>query len=287
MSDFVNKSLGAQDAQTIFDDVHRIFHAYKESNEERIGEIERRMGADVITQEKLARIDHALDDQRRRLDHALIEKSRPQLQAGEARGEPHAREHKTAFRNYMRSGETQGLKAIEEKALSAGSGPDGGFLVPVPAEREILRRMANISPIRSVASVREISTSTFKKAFCPTGPATGWVGEADARPQTASQQIADLTFPAMELYAMPAATQTLLDDAVVDIEQWIADEVNTVFAEQEGAAFINGTGTGRPMGLLAYPKTTRLPGAGARQDIWPPVYRQDLQQPTRQILWWI
>ena len=251
------KNLNNQDAQGIFEDVHRIFHAYQDANNERLGEIERRLGVDVVTQEKLTRIDQALDEQRRRLDHALIEKSRPSLAVGDApQADPMAREHKAAFRAYMRTGEARGLKTMEEKALSVGSGPDGGYLVPVPAEREILRRMSNISPIRSVASIREISTATYKKAFCPTGPAAGWVGEADARPQTASQQIADLTFPAMELYAMPAATQTLLDDAAVDVEQWISEEVNVVFAEQEGAAFINGSGTGRPMGLLAYPKST-------------------------------
>jgi HK97 family phage major capsid protein len=69
-----------------------------------------------------------------------------------------------------------------------------------------------------------------------------------------NQQIIDMAFPAMELYAMPAATQSLLDDAAVDIEQWIASEIDTVFAEQEGAAFVNGTGTGKPMGFMNYPK---------------------------------
>ena len=50
---------------------------------------------------------------------------------------------------------------------------------------------------------------------------------------------------------MPAATQRLLDDSIVDVEQWIAEEVNTVFAEQESAAFINGTGVAQPTGILA------------------------------------
>ncbi len=50
---------------------------------------------------------------------------------------------------------------------------------------------------------------------------------------------------------MPAASQTLLDDAVVDLEQWIAAEVETVFAEQEGKAFVNGTGVTQPTGFLA------------------------------------
>jgi HK97 family phage major capsid protein len=252
MTSIETKSV-ASDA--VIDEMHRVFGAFRETNDERLTQIERRLSSDVVTEEKLTRIDAALDDTRKRMDRMLVEKSRPPL-AGEQREEPMSREHKAAFRSYMRTGEAAGLKGMEEKALSAGSGPDGGYLVPVPAEREILRRMANISPIRAISSVREISTATFKKAFCPVGPASGWVAETDARPQTNSQQIADLTFPAMELYAMPAATQTLLDDAVVDIEQWIAEEVDVVFAEQEGAAFINGNGVGKPTGLLGYTKST-------------------------------
>jgi HK97 family phage major capsid protein len=78
------------------------------------------------------------------------------------------------------------------------------------------------------------------------------VGETAARPQTASQILSDLTFPVMELYAMPSATQTLLDDGAIDIEQWIADEVETVFAEKEGQAFIAGDGIDKPKGILSY-----------------------------------
>jgi HK97 family phage major capsid protein len=144
------------------------------------------------------------------------------------------------------------LKQLEGKALSSGSGPDGGFLVPVPSERELLRRLAMISPIRGLATVREISGNQLKKAFSTTGPVAGWAGETLARPQTNSQILADMTFPAMELYAMPSATQTLLDDGAIDIEQWVADEVETVFAEKEGQAFITGDGIDKPKGILGY-----------------------------------
>jgi HK97 family phage major capsid protein len=58
----------------------------------------------------------------------------------------------------------------------------------------------------------------------------------------------------MELYAMPAATQSLLDDAAVDIDQWVAEEVRVAFAEQEGAAFVTGNGTNKPKGFLDYTK---------------------------------
>jgi HK97 family phage major capsid protein len=100
--------------------------------------------------------------------------------------------------------------------------------------------------------VREISGNVYKKPFMTAGPAVGWVGETDARTQTASPTLDSLSFPAMELYAMPAATATLLEDSAVNIDEWLAGEVDQVFAVQEGAAFVNGDGTNKPKGFLAY-----------------------------------
>ena len=56
---------------------------------------------------------------------------------------------------------------------------------------------------------------------------------------------------------MPAATTTLLDDTAVDIDEWIAEEVRDGFAQQEGAAFVNGDGNNQPKGLLSYTKIAR------------------------------
>lgn len=235
--------------------LHLAFSAFREANDERLAQIERRLVADVLTEEKLARIDRTLDETKRRIDAQAIEGARPRLGAEDRAQGFLAREHKSAFRAYMRSGDSQGLKVLEEKAMSVTSGPDGGFLVPQPAEREIVERLANISPIRAIASVREISASAYRKAYPIVAAAAGWVAENAARAQTNSPQIADMNFPAMELYAMPSATQTLLDDSAVDLEQWLGEEIETVFAEQEGAAFVNGNGAGRPSGFLAYPKT--------------------------------
>jgi HK97 family phage major capsid protein len=39
----------------------------------------------------------------------------------------------------------------------------------------------------------------------------------------------------------------------VDIDQWIGDEVESAFAEQEGTAFVNGDGVNKPKGFLASP----------------------------------
>ena len=52
---------------------------------------------------------------------------------------------------------------------------------------------------------------------------------------------------------MPAATATLLEDSAVDLETWIAEEVETAFAEQEGNAFVIGDGVNKPTGFLTAP----------------------------------
>lgn len=100
--------------------------------------------------------------------------------------------------------------------------------------------------------MRTISSNVYKKPFLTTGPAVGWVGETEVRPQTVSPALDELTFPAMELYAMPAATATLLEDAAVNVGEWLGQEVEQVFAAQEGTAFVNGDGNNKPKGFLSY-----------------------------------
>jgi HK97 family phage major capsid protein len=240
------------DAVVTHADMMRAFEAFKETNDQRIALTEKRAG-DVVVEEKLARINQTIDAQARRLDDIALKGARPALGGGRhAVRSQSAIEHKAAFESYVRSGEASGLRALEVKALSAGSNPDGGYLVPPEVEAQIGQGLKSISPIRGIAGVRTISGNVYKKPFMTAGPAVGWVGETDARTQTASPTLDELSFPAMELYAMPAATATLLEDSAVNIDQWLAQEVEQVFAAQEGTAFVTGDGANKPKGFLSY-----------------------------------
>jgi HK97 family phage major capsid protein len=236
-----------------YDALMRAFEAFKEMNDVRIAAIERRGAADVLSEEKVERINAALEVHQRRLDELVLKAQRPPLAATSPDVQAHdSREHKAAFEAYVRTGESSGLRALEAKALSVGSNPDGGYLVPQEVESEIGKRLNIVSPIRAIAGVRGISANVYKKPFMTSGPATGWVGETDARPQTGTPTLAELSFPAMEIYAQPAATATLLEDTAVNIDAWLASEVEMTFAEQEGLAFVTGDGTNKPKGFLAY-----------------------------------
>jgi HK97 family phage major capsid protein len=124
--------------------------------------------------------------------------------------------------------------------------------VPEEIEAGVMRALRDASPIRAISGVRQVSGNSYKKPFAITGAATGWVAETGTRAQTNSPTLSELAFTTMELYAMPAATQTLLEDAAVNIDEWVAEEVRIAFAEQENAAFVSGDGTNKPKGFLSY-----------------------------------
>jgi HK97 family phage major capsid protein len=237
------------DAVVTHGEMMRAFEAFKEANDRRLD----KRDSDVVLEEKLARIDRTVDAQSRKLDDFALKSARPALGGERAQQRSaSALEHKAAFEAYVREGEASGLRALEAKAMSIGSNADGGYLVPPEIETTIGQRLAVISPIRSIAGVQTISSNIYKKPFMTAGPAVGWVGETDARAQTASPTLDELSFPAMELYAMPAATATLLEDSAVNIDQWLAQEVEQVFAAQEGTAFVAGDGSNKPTGFLSY-----------------------------------
>jgi HK97 family phage major capsid protein len=246
-----SKAVQSPEIKEAFDEFLRAFDAFKGANDERLAELEKR-SADVVTEEKVERITKALDEQKRALDELTLAAHRPAI-AGERKpaGTLETRERARAFDRYVRKGDSGGLDSLELKALSAGSNPDGGYTVPLEIETTIDRVLAKASPIRAIATVRQIGGNVYRKPITTAGAATGWVAETDSRSTTATPTLSVIDFPAMEIYAMPAATPTLLDDAQVNIEQWLAEEVQTVFAEQEGAAFVNGNGTTQPKGFLS------------------------------------
>src|SRR6185437_4905965 len=138
------------------------FEEFKRSNDERLAELERRGAVDPLTEDKLTRLNATLDGAKAALDRASLERARPRLEGLDARITG-SDEYKDAFSAYVKRG--------EEKALSIGSGPDGGYLVPSETETEITRLLTEVSPIRSIAGIRQVSTSLYKKPVTIAGTA--------------------------------------------------------------------------------------------------------------------
>jgi HK97 family phage major capsid protein len=249
-----NAAATGDDVAVAFDDFMRAFESFKAENEERIQQLEKRLPVDVLTTEKLDRINRAIDEHKSMVDELVLKSARPKLGQGSVYRGSASLQHKAAFEAYVRHGEANGLHVLEEKALSVGSGPDGGYLVPTETEAAVIRGVKNISPIRAIAGNRTVSASVYKKPFAITGPSSGWVAETATRPETNSPTLDAISFATMELYAMPSATQALLDDSAVNIDEWLAEEIQVAFAQQEGTSFVSGDGNNKPKGFLAYTK---------------------------------
>lgn len=156
------------------------------------------------------------------------------------------------FKTYMRSRDD---RAVEAKALSVGSNPDGGYFVPTAVSSRIIGRVYEDSPIRQIANVETIGTSEMEIAIDQDEAGAGWVGEETPRPETSTPQTGVQRIVVHEIYAMPKATQKLLEDASIDIEAWLANKVAEKFARMEATAFVVGDGVNKPRGFLTYPAT--------------------------------
>lgn len=225
-----------------------VFSAFQEANDNRLLEIEKKVVADVLLEEKVDRLDKALVRAQSSLDKLALANARPNIN-GEIKTNS---EHKSAWTQFMRKGDENALHRIEEKSLSVGVATDGGHVAPAEVQAIIERTLAQISPMRRIASVRPTLSSNFRKPIATSAAAVGWVSETGARTQTNTPSLDLMSFPMGELYAMAAATQTLLDDAAIDIDSWLAGEIAQSFAIAEGAAFINGDGENKPKGLVQH-----------------------------------
>jgi HK97 family phage major capsid protein len=151
---------------------------------------------------------------------------------------------------YVRRGIESGL---ETKALGSSSGAVGGYAVPQEIDRAIDETLVAISPIRTIANVVKVGSAGYRKLIATGGTPSGWVGFEAARPETDTPNFTEVVPASGELYANPAASQQMLDDAMFDVEKWLAHEIATEFARAEGKAFVSGSGTNQPLGFLSSP----------------------------------
>jgi HK97 family phage major capsid protein len=159
--------------------------------------------------------------------------------------------------SYLRRGIETGL---ETKAVGSSTDAIGGFAVPREIDAVIDRTLTAISPIRAIANVVKVGSAGYRKLITSGGTPSGWVGFEAARPETNTATFSEIVPASGELYANPAASQQMLDDASFDVESWLAQEIATEFARAEGLAFVRGNGTNQPLGFLSSPNATTADG---------------------------
>lgn len=273
------------DIRTAVYDLGRAFEQFKDANDQRIREMERRGSADPLTEIKVNRLNaeisrasDAADAAKKRVDLLETALSRAPSSKGDDWIEAeqfmterkHAldqgfgvdayRQYRNAFRSYIRKNNA-GSGVDEIKALAAGSDPDGGFAVTPDMSGRIAALVRETSAMRKVANVITIGTDALEGVNDLNEATSGWVGETEARSETVAPKIGEYRIPVHEQYAEPRATQKLLDDAMFNVEEWLAGKIAERLSRMENDAFVNGNGVRKPRGFLTYAAGT--PSASA------------------------
>jgi len=160
----------------------------------------------------------------------------------------------------MRAGGS-GLSTDISMALSVGSDPSGGYMVPPDTSGRLIDLIYQTSPMREVANIQTIGVDALEGPRDLDEADSGWVGEQDTRSETDTPTLGEYRIPVEEQYAMPKTTQKLLDDGQFDVEGWLVGKVSSKMSRVENTAFVSGNGVKKPRGFLTYPAGT--PSASA------------------------
>ncbi|MGV7210494.1 phage major capsid protein [Oxalobacteraceae bacterium A2-2] len=259
------------------DKIGTAFEEYKKTNDARIEAIKAgKSTADMDA--KLARMDEAMDslnEQKSRLEKMETKLARPGAFNGgdrEQRESAEEIEYKSAFFDWIRAPldrdreqrMTQAHKALEAKAAAGGreqratqtvvgTNAAGGYALPKFVEQTIARLSTDISPIRQIATVRQVGTTDYHEMFDVNGAGFEWLGEGDTRNQTNTPDLVEIIPTFGMASAKPQASEESLDDLFFNVESWLVDSASEAMAAGEGASFVSGNGVKKPTGILAGP----------------------------------
>ena len=167
----------------------------------------------------------------------------------------------------QKQAKTQELKSFEEllikgavkmsvnpevKYLRQGDNTDGGYLAPAEYANEIIKKITEVSPVRSVARVVNTSAKEIRFPKRTGLVAGGWVAEAQTSTQSNSTY-GEETIKAEKMMVYTDISFELLSDSVFNIRNEITNDIAEDMAKLEGAAFVNGNGVNKPLGLLSAP----------------------------------
>ncbi|HBM91313.1 MAG TPA: phage major capsid protein [Rhodospirillaceae bacterium] len=227
------------------------FEEYKSVNDQRLGDIERKGSADVLVGEKLDRMDNDMNKLQDDVSNVKTAMRRPGKSIDLALPEED-NGYKSAFMSYVTKGLEQDVSVFQTKEMSVLADQQGGYMAPGEMAERIVTRQFDTTPMRQIATVMSVSSEAVEMLRDTDEAEAQWVSELGTREDTDQGEIGRIRIPVHELHAQPKATQKLLDDAIINVEEWLVSRVSGKFSRRENTAFMTGDGIGQPRGLLSY-----------------------------------
>jgi HK97 family phage major capsid protein len=241
-----------EELKRLLEEQKKTFEDFKALHARELAEVKAKGTANEETVAAVAKANTEISRQQKQIDE--LQKAAGRIGATGAPSEMDATKaaHRKAFDGYMRKGVKDDLADLQVKSLQTTVDGDGGFAIPEELERSVGSMERALTPMEGEVSSITAGAETYEKLFTDGMAASGWVGETDARPDTATPTLASFKPFYGELYANPSATQKMLDDAFFNVEAWLAAEVAEKFAQDLDLAIVSGDGVKKPKGILAY-----------------------------------
>jgi HK97 family phage major capsid protein len=115
----------------------------------------------------------------------------------------------------------------------------------------MVKKVYETSPIRQIAAVQPISTDALEGMEDLGEAGCGYAGEHATSGDATTAQLGKYRIDVHIIDTEPKATQQLLDDAMVDVEAWLADKVGSKIGRFENSEFVNGAAN-RIRGFCGY-----------------------------------
>ena len=248
----------SEEIKVVLDELGSKFEEFKSENKTRLEEIEKKGHADPILQEKvdkmsddiakLAEVKQAHEIQQKNLEEATakIESLETILARPNASKSADVDMQTKAFGTWLRKGE---VDEMEKKALYESDDTLGGFYAPTEYVADLIKSVTEISPIRSIARVRQTDKRGIEVPKRTGQFSASWVSETGTRSETTGYTTGLQQIDAHELYALVDISQAMLEDSAFDLESEMGSEFAEQFAKAEGTAFVSGSGVGQPLGF--------------------------------------
>jgi len=156
-------------------------------------------------------------------------------------------------REFLKSNDSSARERWEEsldgKAMTQGVGSAGGFLVPDQVADEVLQLRAQQAVLRGLFPSIKVNSDTLRIASVSSGLTAGWVAELASKP-TADLAFAELSVNVFTAAGMAIASNQLLRNAKSSVDSLVNRDLALRLGNLEEVAFISGTGTGQPQGIL-------------------------------------
>lgn len=192
-----------------------------------------------------------LEERVSKMNYSILENDIDRLSGGE---------FEESFENFIRKGISGDF--ITKSSLSGKNNEAGALISPTLSNR-IISSINEKSPMRQLASVERISSRALDIIIEDGDFASGWVGEDEARRDTDAPALVKKTITAYEIFAQPKATQSLINDSEINVENWLVERLVDSFVKLENEAFINGDGNNKPSGILQDNKVKTVNGGNA------------------------